>query len=339
VRATIAWTGTAIEILDQTRLPAEEVVARLETPQAVIDAIRRLAVRGAPAIGVCGAFGVVLAAQSLGDRATPAALAEAAEPIAAARPTGTNLRWAVTRVLEAVEGATTPVGVRDEAERAALEIEREDREACERIGEHGAAALGEAQRILTVCNAGRLATAGMGTALAAVYAKAQAGEPVEVLACETRPLLQGARLTAWELSDAGVPVTVVPDGAAAAALAAGRVDAVIVGCDRVAANGDVANKVGTYGVAVAARHNGVPFYVAGPRSTFDPDTATGADIPIEERAADEVRSAARLGEDVAVWNPAFDVTPAELVTAYVTEEGVEQPPFAGTSSRAGVDEG
>jgi S-methyl-5-thioribose-1-phosphate isomerase len=327
-RAAVAWAGGAIEVVDQTRLPREEVVLRLRTPQEAIGAIRRLAVRGAPAIGVCGALAVVLAADELGERADPAALAAAAEPVATARPTAVNLRWAVDRVVRAVRGARSPAELRARALAEAQAVLEEDREACEAIARHGAAELAGASRLMTICNTGRLATAGWGTALGIVYAKARAGAPVEVLACETRPLLQGARLTAWELRDAGIPVTVLTEGAAPLALAQGRADAVVVGCDRVARNGDVANKVGTLVLALAARAAGVPFYVAGPRSTFDPGTATGAEIEIEERDGDEVRAASGLPADVAVWNPAFDVVPASLVTAFVCEDGVLRPPFA-----------
>lgn len=306
VRPSVAWTGDAIEIIDQTLLPVEERVIRLSTPDEVIDAIQRLAVRGAPAIGVTGALGVLLTG---GDD-------DAAERIASARPTAVNLRWAVERVLAA-----------DDRTAEALAILAEDVEACRAIGEHGRAELPDASRILTVCNAGRLATAGIGTALGVVYAKADAGEEVEVFACETRPLLQGARLTAWELADAGIPVTVLPDGAAPSLLASGGVDAVIVGCDRVAANGDVANKIGTYALAIAARHHGVPFYVAGPRSTLDLATPTGAEIEIEQRDGGEVRAVAGLDVSTAVWNPAFDVTPAELVTGLITDAGVLHAPY------------
>jgi methylthioribose-1-phosphate isomerase len=305
MRPTVAWTGDAIEIIDQTLLPAEERILRLKTADDVVDAIQRLAVRGAPALGVTGALGVLLAQND-----------EDAERIAAARPTAVNLRWAVDRVLAAAD-----------REAEALAILEEDVTACRAIGEHGRAELPGAERILTVCNAGRLATAGIGTALAVVYAKAEAGEPVEVFACETRPLLQGARLTAWELADAGIPVTVLPDGAAPALLAARRVDAVITGCDRVAANGDTANKIGTYSLALAAHHHDVPFYVAGPRSTLDPHTATGADIEIEQRDGGEVRAVAGLDVSTAVWNPAFDVTPAELITGLITDAGVLRAPY------------
>jgi len=295
---TVQWTGDALEILDQTRLPEEEVVLRLTTADEVIEAIQRLAVRGAPAIGVAGAFGAVLAP---GD----------AERIALARPTAVNLRWAVERVMAA-----------SDREAEAIAIWREDQAACAAIGAFGAGEL-PGSRFLTICNAGRLATTGIGTALAPVYARASAGEAVEVFACETRPLRQGARLTAWELADAGVPVTVLPDGAAGALLASGRIDAVIAGCDRVAANGDVANKIGTFGLAIAARHHGVPFYVLGPRSTLDLATPSGAGIEIEQRSPAEISVAG----GASVWNPAFDVTPAELVTALITDAGVLRAPY------------
>jgi methylthioribose-1-phosphate isomerase len=306
VRSAVTWTGHAIEIIDQTLLPGEERVIRLTTVDAVVDAIQRLAVRGAPAIGVAGALGVVLAH---GDKA-------AAERIASARPTAVNLRWAVERVLAA-----------SDREAEALAILAEDVAACAAIGEHGRHELADATRVLTVCNAGRLATAGIGTALGVIYAKQAAGEPVEVFACETRPLLQGARLTAWELTDAGVPVTELTEGAAPSLLARGDIDAVIVGCDRVAANGDVANKIGTSAVALAAHHHGVTFYVAGPRSTHDAATPTGAEIEIEQRDGDEVRAIAGLDAATAVWNPAFDVTPAELITGLITDAGVLRAPY------------
>ena len=326
LRAAVAWTGDAVEIIDQTRLPHEEVVLRLTTPEEVVDAIARLAVRGAPAIGICGAFGVVLAAD--GD------LEAGAAAIRAARPTAVNLAWAVDRVL-AVARRTPDVAARRAAvEAEALAILEEDVEACRLIGEHGRAELSHAGRLLTLCNTGRLATGGWGTALGVVYAKAAADEPIEVLACETRPLLQGARLTAWELQRAGIAVTVLTEGAAAARLARGDVDAVIVGADRVAANGDSANKIGTYALAIAAHHHGIPFYVAVPRSTLDAATAEGAAIDIEQRAGSEVRAAAGLTDDVAVWNPAFDVTPAALITAIITDAGVLRPPFEATIAAA-----
>ena len=329
----MAWTGEAVEIIDQTRLPAEEVVLRLTTPEEVVAAIARLAVRGAPAIGICGAFGVVLAADQLGRDATAERLTEAAAAVRAARPTAVNLAWAVDRVLAAARRAAGGA-LRGAVEAEAITILAEDREACRLIGEHGRAELPRASRLMTLCNTGRLATGGWGTALGVVYAKAAAGDLIDVLACETRPLLQGARLTAWELQHAGIPVTVLTEGAAAARLARGDVDAVIVGADRVAANGDTANKIGTYALAIAAHHHGVPFYVAVPRSTLDAATPDGEAIDIEQRAGSEVRLAAGLGDDVAVWNPAFDVTPAALITAIICDSGVLRPPFEATIAGA-----
>jgi methylthioribose-1-phosphate isomerase len=334
LRAAVAWTGDAVEIIDQTLLPGEERVLRLATPEEVVAAIARLAVRGAPAIGICGAFGVVLAADQLGAGATAQRLKETAAAVRAARPTAVNLAWAVDRVLAAAHSAPDATALRAAVEAEARAILEEDVEACRLIGEHGRAELPHASTLLTLCNTGRLAAGGWGTALGVVYAKAAAGEPVEVFACETRPLLQGARLTAWELQGAGIPVTVLTEGAAAALLARGGIDAVIVGADRVVANGDAANKIGTYGLAVAAHHHGVPFYVAVPRSTLDPATAQGADIDIEQRAGSEVRIAAGLPDDVAVWNPAFDVTPAALITAIISDAGVLRPPFEATIADA-----
>lgn len=313
---SVEWRDDHLEVIDQTLLPHVLELRSLRTVEDVVDAIRRLVVRGAPAIGVCAAYGVAIglaAGQRLDDVATV---------LKAARPTAVNLAWAVDRVARAVRGGGTAL---DEARR----IQDEDREACRRIGEYGRAELANATRVMTHCNTGRLATAGLGTALGVVYAKAEAGERVEVLATETRPLLQGARLTAWELADAGIPVTLISDTATGAALSSGRVDAVIVGVDRVAANGDVANKIGTYTLAVLARANGVPFYAAGPMSSFDADTPDGASIEIEERSADEVRTVndSPVAADVDVWNPAFDVTPHDLVTAFITDVGILRPPY------------
>jgi methylthioribose-1-phosphate isomerase len=332
-RPSVAWTGDAIEIIDQTRLPAELVLIRLATTAAAIDAIGRLAVRGAPAIGGCGALAMVVgideaaAAGVEPDRGVVDALAARIE---AARPTAVNLSWAVRRVRDAAVGGSRAAAVRERALAEALAIIDEDRAACTAIGEYGRAALQGRDTILTHCNTGRLATLGWGTALGVVYAKAAAGERVRVYACEARPLLQGARLTAWELLDAGIDVTLIPDHAAASLLHTGRVEAVIVGADRIAANGDTANKIGTFSLAIAARHAGVPFYVAAPTSSFDPRTPTGDAIVIEERDADEVRGFAghlAAPPDVPVWNPCFDVTPHDLVTAWITELGVLQPPF------------
>jgi len=338
LRSAVGWRDDRLEIVDQTLLPERLVVRQLTTVAEVVEALGRLAVRGAPAIGVAGAFGVVLGLAEAGPpRPGPdglaAALAElerAAATLEVARPTAVNLRWAVRRVAAAAAGAADAAELRRLALAEALAVLEEDRAACARMAEAGRAELAARHRLLTHCNTGRLATAGLGTALGVVYAKAAASEPVQVLATETRPLLQGARLTAWELVNAGIPVTVVADTAAGAAMAGGLVDAVLVGCDRVAANGDTANKIGTYSLAVLARANQLPFYVVGPLSSFDPGAASGADIEIEQRPAAEVSTIA--GREVApgaaaVWNPAFDVTPADLITAFITDAGVLRPPY------------
>ncbi|MCB0997320.1 MAG: S-methyl-5-thioribose-1-phosphate isomerase [Acidimicrobiales bacterium] len=334
-RPTVDWVDDRLRIIDQTRLPAEVVELDLDTAADVVDAISRLAVRGAPALGGAGALGVVVGFDEVAPDSTGAAahrLEELRTLIGDARPTAVNLRWAVDRVVDlAIE--TAPSGVaamRDALLIEALSVVEEDQRACAAIGDVGAEVLADASRILTHCNAGRYATCGWGTALAPVYAKHEAGQQVMVLACETRPLLQGARITAFELAELGVPVTVLPDGAAATALHRGMVDAVIVGADRIAANGDVANKIGTFSHALAARAAGVPFYVAAPVSTVDLATASGADIVIEERDDAEVRRCGDrqlVPDDAHVWNPAFDVTPAELVTGIITDAGLVSPPF------------
>ena len=333
LRPSVAWAGDRIEIIDQTRLPEELTVVELVSVDAVVDAIYRLAVRGAPAIGACGALGVVVGLDERRPRDSSGArtaLAELADIIGSARPTAVNLRWAVDRVRDAAEVGETPEAIRALALSEALAIIDNDRKACTLIGEHGRVELAGAVNIMTHCNTGRLATAGWGTALGVIYAKAAAGEPVAVLASETRPLLQGGRLTTWELLDAGIDVTLMPDGADAAAMAQGKVDAVIVGADRIVANGDTANKIGTFSHAVNAKRAGVPFYVAADLSTFDPDTASGDDIEIELRATSELtewRGQPTAPADVPTWNPAFDVTPAELITGIITEVGVLHPPF------------
>ncbi len=346
---TVTWVDDHLRILDQTRLPGAEVHLDLTTVDEVVDAISRLAVRGAPAIGGVGAYGLVTAL----DEARPASvdearrvLADAAGRIGTARPTAVNLSWAVARVRRAAEGGASVADIRERARAEARAIVDEDRDACDAMGRHGAAELATRHRILTHCNAGRLATLGIGTALGVVYAKARAGHPVEVYAPETRPLLQGARLTSWELHRAGIPVTVLPDSAAAMLLHSGRIDAVVVGADRIAANGDVANKIGTFSHAVHAARAGVPFYVAAPLSTFDPATPDGDHIEIEQRHPDEIRTwngRAVTPPDVDVWNPAFDVTPHDLVTAFFTEVGTLRPDYsssiAAAFERAGVGDG
>ena len=320
----------ALRILDQRHLPGAEVVRDLVTLDEVVDAIRTLAVRGAPAIGVAAAIGLVVALEhesaGQGGRAR-SLLARYAERLIASRPTAVNLSWAVRRLLAVASAAgddTVLAALRADAEA----IRAEDVAMCDAIGRFGLEIVPDGARVLTHCNAGALATAGIGTALAPVHLAHREGRRVHVYADETRPLRQGARLTAWELQRAGIPVTVLPDGAAASLLRSGAVDLVIVGADRIAANGDVANKVGTYGVALAARAHGIPFYVAAPWSTIDAATRTGADIEIEHRHADELGD---LPAGARVWNPAFDVTPHALVSGYLTDRGFVKPPFSGVT--------
>ncbi len=336
LKPSVAWVGDHIEIIDQTKLPTVFEVVELRTVDAVVDVISRLAVRGAPAIGVCGAYGMVLGLDERAPTTTAGArsvLDELVDTIGNARPTAVNLSWAVKRIREAADAATIGDDVtvlREQVLREADHILGEDRDACTRIGLFGLDALAGVTRLLTHCNTGRLATAGWGTALGVIYAKVAAGESITVYASETRPLLQGARLTSWELHDAGIDVTLMPDGASSTAMAQGRVQAVIVGADRIAANGDTANKIGTFTHAVNAKYAGIPFYVAAPLSTFDTSISSGAEIVIEERPADEMRrwaSEPTAPADIPVWNPAFDVTPADLITAIITEVGVLEPPY------------
>ncbi len=334
-----AWTGASVRLIDQTRLPVELVFRDCRTIDELGEAIRVLAVRGAPAIGVAAAYGLVLS-WHLGVAAgedLPAlgrGLDRDREALAATRPTAVNLFWALRRVHDAAVAAlasgadTATVG--ETLLREARTIHDEDIAMGRALGRAGEALLPDEGAVLTHCNAGGLATAGYGTALGVVYAATEAGKRIHVYADETRPLLQGARLTAWELQNQGIPVTVLPDVAAATLLRQGRVDAVITGADRIAANGDAANKIGTYPLAVLARRHGVPFYVAAPSSTIDPDTATGDEIEIEQRHPDEIhghRGERFTPEGVAAFNPAFDVTPAELITAIITESGVVKPPY------------
>ena len=332
--AAVRWADGAPVIIDQRLLPGEVREWRLGTVEDLVEAIRTLALRGAPAIGIAAAYGIPLGLVEAGPRDATAARHEVerlVRLIGAARPTAVNLAAALERVRAAVELAPDDVAAIEKAALAeALAVHEDDRRSCAAIGAAGRAYLAGRRRLMTHCNAGRLATGGDGTALGVVYALHAAGELEEVIACETRPLLQGARLTAWELAASGVPHRLIADAAAGGAIAAGMVEAIVVGCDRVAANGDTANKVGTYSLAVLARRHAIPFLVAGPMSTFDSATARGADIVIEERSANEVRAFGgqpTAPQDVPVWNPAFDVTPAELITAFVTEVGVLEPPF------------
>jgi len=324
----LRWDGRRLEVLDQTRLPAVEEWLALSGAEDTADAIRRLAVRGAPLIGIAAAYGL---AMEVSRQPGLGSLERGWEILREARPTAVNLAYAVDRVRAAALAAgptTIAAAVRAEAQ----SIHAEEDAASAAIAAHGASLLQGARRIATHCNTGALAAGGSGTALAVIL-ELHARGTVEVLAGETRPLLQGARLTVWELARAGVSHALVVDGAMAGLIRRGEVDAVIVGCDRVAANGDTANKVGTYGLALAARAAGVPFVVAGPTSTIDAQLADGDGIEIEERGADEVRlfaGAPSTLSDTPVRNPAFDVTPAALISALVTERGVAQPVDADT---------
>jgi methylthioribose-1-phosphate isomerase len=333
--ATIVWNDGAVRIIDQTLLPGEFVHKDLRTVEEVAEAIRMLRVRGAPAIGIAGAMGVALGARLSEakdwDRFGPE-MDRVISDLAATRPTAVNLFWALERmrgVLEAAKAGTV-ADARRTLLAEAQEILEEDRRLCRAIGRHGSDLLADGATVLTHCNAGGLATADYGTALAVIFDAVERGKRVRVYADETRPLLQGARLTAWELSQRGIPVTVIVDGASAWTLKTKGVDAVIVGSDRIAANGDVANKVGTYGVAIQAARHGVPFYVAAPLSTVDFDLESGDLIPIEERGAEEITEGfgrRTAPEGVETFNPAFDVTPHELVAAFITDRGVARPPF------------
>jgi len=333
---SVRWSddGLGVRIIDQRLLPAQLVERDLRTLDDVTDAIQTLAVRGAPAIGIAGAMGLVvaLAPNAKQGRAKLIASARAvAAAICATRPTAVNLSWALDRVLDRAartdsDGAALIAAMHAEASK----ILEEDRAMCRRIGEHGLSLLRDGARVLTHCNAGALATGGIGTALAPIYVAAERGIPVEVFVDESRPLLQGSRLTAWELGRAGIRVTVLTDGMAASLMRERDVDLCLVGADRIAANGDVANKIGTYGLAIAARYHEVPFIVAAPASTIDAATATGEDIVIEQRAADEVRcigSVQTAPANVSTYNPAFDVTPAALVSAIITDACIHRAPY------------
>ncbi len=335
---TVERGPNGVRLLDQRRLPQVETYVECVSPQEVAEAIRDMVVRGAPAIGVAAAFGIALGASqasSLAPEDFDARLTEACDRIGAARPTAVNLRWAVERMRrgarEARSAGLGPADVAARLEEEARKIRDEDLEACHAIGRHGAALVPAEAVILTHCNAGGLATAGYGTALGVVRGAVEAGKKIRVLAGETRPFLQGARLTAWELLQDGIETTLITDASAGSLLRRREVDLVVVGADRIAANGDVANKIGTYPLAVLAKENGVPFYVAAPLSTVDLDCHDGDHIPIEERDPREVTeiSGRRIApEGVEVLNPAFDVTPARYVTAIITEAGIARPPYA-----------
>ena len=332
---TLRWISQpspCLELLDQRLLPRRVEYVVCANAEDTARAIHNMVVRGAPAIGCAAAYGVALEALSLSGQsrdAFAAGIERAVERLAVSRPTAVNLAWALTRMRRVLERGGDALALLDEAHA----ITREDVAANQAMGALGAALLSDGMRVLTHCNAGALATAGHGTALGVIRSAVEAGKRLHVYADETRPFLQGARLTAWELWQDDIPVTLIADNAAGFLMSRSEIDAVIVGADRIAANGDVANKIGTYPVAVLARRHGIPFYVAAPESTFDLALASGADIPIEERAPEEVTHVAGVriaAEGVAVRNPVFDVTPAELVTALITERAVIHAPDAAT---------
>jgi methylthioribose-1-phosphate isomerase len=333
---TLVWIGSVggcLRIIDQTLLPGEPRQIDLTTPEQVWEAIRALRIRGAPALGVTAAYGVVIGLQTVREAARSAfdrRLHEVAEYLEASRPTAVNLAWALARMLQ-VAASQPGLSSAEMAARLleeAREIEAEDREMCAAIGRAGADLLADGTGVLTHCNAGSLATAGDGTALAVIYAAVRQGKRLHVFVDETRPLLQGARLTAWELTERGIPATLLCDSAAGWIMREGRIQAVVTGADRIAANGDTANKIGTYSVAHLARAHAIPFYVAAPTSTFDLSATDGRRIPIEERDPVEVThpfERQTAPSAIGARNPAFDVTPAELITALITERGLIQP--------------
>jgi methylthioribose-1-phosphate isomerase len=333
---TLEWTDAGVRFLDQTKLPSEETYLTCATAEEVADAIRTMVVRGAPAIGVAAAMGIALGAQQAeGDHVAEFRrnFEQLCDLMAETRPTAVNLFWAIQRMRTRFE-ASVEMPVKQIQQTLVTEAQRiyvEDLAANEALSKHGAALLPASGGVLTHCNAGALATAGgYGTALGVIRAAVEAGKKLHVFADETRPVLQGSRLTAWELQKDGIPTTVIADNMAGAMMRQGKIGAVVVGADRIAANGDTANKIGTYTVAVLAKEHGIPFYVAAPFTSIDPETPDGSKIPIEQRAAREVTHVGptRIApEGIQVENPAFDVTPNALIAAIITERGVAKPPF------------
>jgi methylthioribose-1-phosphate isomerase len=333
---TIAWKDDKVVILDQRRLPGEEVYLECSDVGAVVEAIKTMAIRGAPAIGIAAAMGLALGGLGIAKKDFPSLYKELSvicDTLKATRPTAVNLRWALERMKSVCEANQEKAveAIQRLLVGEALAILNEDIEANKKIGEHGKALISDGDTILTHCNAGALATGGYGTALGVIRSAWEAKKKIKVIATETRPLLQGARLTAWELQRAEIPVTLITDNMAGSFMQDGKIDLVIVGADRIARNGDVANKIGTYTLAILAKEHKIPFYVAAPLSTFDLTIQTGRKIPIEERDPDEVAApwGKRLTPEwIEVRNPAFDVTPHRYVSAIVTERGIIRPPFA-----------
>jgi methylthioribose-1-phosphate isomerase len=332
---TIKWVDGKVRMIDQTKLPEELVYLEIDDVEILGEAIKSLRVRGAPAIGIAGAFGMVLGVQDFKGEDKDAffkGLKQTADYLNATRPTAVNLSWAINRMMQvAQEAANKPISeIKQRLRQEALTIWQEDREICRSLGKHGAKIIQDGFRVLTHCNTGALATADYGTALGVIFAATEAGKKVSVYADETRPLLQGARLNVWELMNEGIDVTLICDNTAAFVMQQKKIDCVIVGADRIARNGDTANKIGTYNLAVLAEKHGVPFYVAAPFSTIDFNIQDGSEIPIEERAPEEVTQGfgkRTAPEGTKVYSPAFDITPHELITAFITEEGIIEPPF------------
>ena len=334
---TIAWQDGEVVMIDQRKLPGQEIYVHCRTAAEVARAIKTMVIRGAPAIGVAAAMGLALGmrrCKAQGTRQFAVEFTKLCDLLAATRPTAVNLFWAIDRMKRTfaagAQAGESPEELKGRLEREAQVIHDEDVESCRAMGRHGATLVPEAARILTHCNAGALATAGYGTALGVIRAAAEAGKVARVFADETRPFLQGARLTAWELVRDNVPTTVITESMAGPLMRNGEIDFVVVGADRIAANGDIANKIGTYTVAMLAHAHGVPFYVAAPLSTIDLNTPDGDRIPIEQRDAREIThlGTTRLAPEGAdVWNPAFDVTPARLIAGIITERGIARPPY------------
>ena len=331
---TLEWTDSALTIIDQTKLPSSLEYLSCRDVETVAEAIESLRVRGAPAIGVAAAYGVVLAADEALRKGLDfiADVSRGVDRLARTRPTAVNLFWALNRMRKVLDGSIqkSPEAIRGALLKEADLIFQEDRAICRQIGKNGMKLLRDGAKVITHCNAGGLATADYGTALAVIYAAVEAGRNIAVFADETRPLLQGSRLTAWELQKSNVDVTVICDNMAAAVMRQMDIDCVIVGADRIAANGDAANKIGTYGLAIVSKAHCIPFYVAAPVSTIDMSLSSGEQIPIEERRASEVTQGfgrPTAPEGVKVFNPAFDVTPNDLITAIISEKGIARPPF------------
>jgi len=335
---TIDWEDGEVVMIDQRKLPSREVYVRCRTAREVARAIRTMVIRGAPAIGIAAAMGLALEMRrntATGTTELATAFYRTCDLLAATRPTAVNLFWAIERMkrvfVEAMRAGQSTADLKATIDAEATRVHDEDVASCRALGRHGAEVVGANARVLTHCNAGALATGGYGSALGVVRAAVEAGKHVAVYADETRPFLQGSRLTAWELVRDGIETTVITDGMAGPLMREGRVDLVVVGADRIAANGDVANKIGTYTVAILAREHEVPFYVAAPVSTIDLSAPDGSDIPIEERDAREVThlgSFRLTPEGAAVWNPAFDITPGRLVAGIITDRGICRPPFS-----------